>query len=77
MSGVFNNIRAELARNRYTIEQLAEFLGIERKTFYNWELKGDFPAKYVPAMAKFLNCSVDCLFDTVITDTESTSSSDT
>ncbi len=61
MGDVFNNIRAELARNRQTVEDLAEALHIERKTFYNWEMKGDFPAKYVPAMAAFLKCSSDYL----------------
>lgn len=61
MNDVFSNIRAELARNRLTIEDLAEALHIERKTFYNWEQKGDFPVRYVPAMASFLKCSSDCL----------------
>lgn len=59
MDKAFNNIRAELARNKMTIEDLANYLGIERKTFYNWELKGDFPAKYIKPMAQRFKVSAD------------------
>lgn len=59
MDKAFSNIRAELARNKMTIGDLAKYLDIERKTFYNWELKGDFPAKYIEPMAKRFRVSAD------------------
>ena len=43
MDTVFDNIRAECARRHITIDELAAKLGIERKTFYNWENRKDFP----------------------------------
>lgn len=57
----FNNIRAEIARNRMTIEQLCKKIGIEKKTFYNWESKGDLPASYVLDMAQIFNTTTDYL----------------
>lgn len=57
----FNNIRAEVARNRMTIEQLCKKLGIEKKTFYNWESKGDLPASYALDMAQMFNTTTDYL----------------
>ena len=57
----FDNIRAEIARNRFTIEQFCKKLGVEKKTFYNWESKGDLPASYVLEMANLFNTSTDYL----------------
>jgi transcriptional regulator with XRE-family HTH domain len=56
---VFNNIRAECARKRWSIEELANALGIERKTFYNWEKKQDFPASVLVQMAELFNITTD------------------
>lgn len=58
---VFRNIRAECARNAMSIEDLSKALDIERKTFYNWEAKQDFPASYLVKMAKVFRVSVDTL----------------
>lgn len=59
METVFRNIRAEIARNSLTVEKLAEKLGIERKTFYNWEEKKDFPASYLVKMSNIFSVSTD------------------
>jgi predicted DNA-binding transcriptional regulator AlpA len=61
MKLTFNNIRAEIARNRLTIEQFCEKLGIDKSTFYNWEAKGDLPASYVLQMSKMFEVSTDYL----------------
>ena len=61
MDTVFDNIRAECARNRITIEELAEQLGIERKTFYNWESKKDFPVSMLKRMANIFGITTDKL----------------
>lgn len=62
---VFRNIRAECARNSYTIEDLSDMLGIERKTFYNWENKKDFPISYLVKMSQIFHISTDALLGLV------------
>ena len=59
METVFRNIRAECARNSYSIEELSQALGIERKTFYNWESKRDFPVSYLVKIASIFHISTD------------------
>lgn len=59
METVFRNIRAECARNSLTIEELSKKLGIERKTFYNWEEKKDLPVSYLLKMANIFCVTTD------------------
>lgn len=61
MEIVFRNIRAECARNALTIEELSNKLGIERKTFYNWEAKKDLPVSYLLKMASIFNVGTDVI----------------
>lgn len=61
MENVFNNIRAECARKRWSIEEFSEKMGIERKTFYNWESKKDFPVSYLVKMAVLFGTTTDSL----------------
>lgn len=61
MENVFRNIRAECARNAMSIEDLSNELCIERKTFYNWEAKKDFPVSYLVKMSQLFHVSVDTL----------------
>lgn len=44
-----------------TICELAEQAGIERKTFYNWENKGDMPLSALNKFAKILKVTTDKL----------------
>ena len=59
MDKVFGNIRAECARNRMSIEELSKTLNIERKTYYNWEAKKDFPVSYLVKMAEVFHVTTD------------------
>lgn len=61
LESVFRNIRAECARNSMSIEALCRNLGIERKTFYNWEAKKDFPTSYLVRMATIFCVTTDAL----------------
>lgn len=61
MDNVFRNIRAECARNMMSIEELSRILNIERKTFYNWEAKKDFPVSYLVRMSQVFCISTDAL----------------
>jgi DNA-binding XRE family transcriptional regulator len=58
---VFDNIRAECARKRWSIDEFSDMLGIERKTFYNWEKKKDFPVSALVMMAKMFGITTDAL----------------
>lgn len=57
----FDNIRAEIARKGWTIEQFCRKIGISKGTFYSWEEKGDFPLSYVIKMSSLFGKSIDYL----------------
>jgi transcriptional regulator with XRE-family HTH domain len=61
MAEVFDNIRAECARRRMSLSEMTEIIGVERKTFYNWESKGDLPVSVLSKIADVLNVSTDKL----------------
>lgn len=61
MESVFRNIRAECARNSFSLEDLSNMLGIERRTFYNWENKKDFPVSYLVKMSHIFHVPSDVL----------------
>lgn len=61
MAEVFDNIRAECARRRMSLSEMTETIGIERKTFYNWESKGDLPVSVLSKIADVLNVPTDKL----------------
>lgn len=63
MAEVFDNIRAECARRRMSLSEMTEIIGIERKTFYNWESKGDLPVSALNKIADVLNVSTDKLLE--------------
>lgn len=55
----FNNVRAEIRRRGWTIEQFCEALGISKRAFYDWEAKKDFPVSYAIKMARMFNTSLE------------------
>lgn len=61
LAEVFNNIRAECARKHITISELTEKANITRKTFYNWEDKGDMPTSALVRIAETLSVTTDKL----------------
>lgn len=61
MDTVFDNIRAECARKRWSIEEFSDRMGIERKTYYNWENKKDFPVSALVKMAVLFGTTTDRL----------------
>jgi len=61
LENVFRNIRAECARNSLSLEEFSVKLGIERKTFYNWETKKDFPVSYLVKMSELFHIPTDVL----------------
>ena len=61
MKEVFDNIRAECARHHITLKELAEKSGIERRTYYKWESKGDMPLSALNKFAEVLDVTTDKL----------------
>lgn len=57
----YPNIDAERARNGISNDNLAEKLGVSRKTLYNWMDKGNIPTSALIQMADTFGCSIDYL----------------
>lgn len=57
----FINIEAERARKGWTNNQLAEAVGVTRRTLYQWMEKGDMPASALIKMSQIFGKSVDYL----------------
>lgn len=58
---MYVNIEAERIRARMSLEELADYLGVQRKTLYNWQLKGNIPGTALVKMADRFNCTTDYL----------------
>jgi DNA-binding XRE family transcriptional regulator len=58
---LYPNIEAERARANMTQEDLANKLKIERKSYYNWQTKGNIPINILLSLADIFNCSTDYL----------------
>lgn len=67
---IFDNIRAECAEKGITLVSLATQLGIERKTFYNWQEKGDLPLSAVSKIAGILDVPIERLLQGAETETK-------
>lgn len=61
MKTLYPNIEAERIRLQLTQEELSERLGIERKTYYSWLIKGHIPTSELIKMGEMFDCSIDYL----------------
>lgn len=57
----YPNIEAERARKGMSQDELAEKLGVTRKTIFNWAQNGNIPASALVGMADLFGCSIDYL----------------
>ena len=57
----YPNIESERVKHNLTQEELTKKLGIERKTYYNWQSNGKMPISVLVAIADLFNCSADYL----------------
>ena len=55
------NIEAERARKGWTNTQLADAVGVTRRTLYQWMEKGDMPASALIKMSQIFGKTVDYL----------------
>jgi hypothetical protein len=61
LPNIFDNIRIECAEKSISLVSLTTQLGIERKTFYNWQSKGDLPLSALSKIAEILRVPVERL----------------
>ena len=59
MKHIFENIRAELKRRKWSVDSFCEKLGIRRNRFYYWEKANDLPVSYLIRAAELFGMSVD------------------
>lgn len=58
---LYANIEAERARNGLSVDELAKYLSVCRKTYYNWISKGRIPQDKLEMMASLFSVSTDYL----------------
>lgn len=61
MIELYPNINAERSRMGLSLEELAQNLGVTRKTIYNWITAGNIPQSKAEKMADLFQCSMDYL----------------
>lgn len=57
----YENIETERLRKRMSNEELAQTLGITRRTLASWMKTGNIPATKLVEMAEMFDCSTDYL----------------
>lgn len=58
---IYPNIEAERKRLNLSQEELSAKLAIERKTYYNWLIKGNIPVPFLIKLSEVFDCSIDYL----------------
>lgn len=61
MKVLYPNIEAERARKQMTQKEISNYLGIERKSYYNWLTKGNIPTTVLLKLSTLFDCSIDYL----------------
>ena len=59
----YPNINAELARKGMSKSDLAAQFGVDRRTVYNWLVKGKIPMDVAVKLSKFFGVSIDYLLE--------------
>lgn len=58
---MYINIDVERVKRRMSLDELADKIGVQRKSIYTWQKNGKIPATVLIDMADFFGCSVDYL----------------
>ena len=58
-----DNLRTIRNKNNISQQEIADFLGVERKTYMSWEAGTvDIKSSYIPKLAEFLKVEINDLF---------------
>ena len=64
-----DNLRVIRNRKNISQQEVADFLGVDRKTYVNWESSAaDIKSSYIPKLAEFLHVEINDLFREKATD---------
>lgn len=58
---MYINIDVERVKLRMSLEELADKIGVERRSIYTWQKNGKIPATILIKMADLFGCSIDYL----------------
>ncbi len=58
---MYINIDVERVRLRMTLDELADKIGVARKSLYTWQKNGKYPSDVLAKMADLFDCSIDYL----------------
>ena len=60
---VGDNLRVLRSKNNISQQEIADFLGVDRKTYLSWEAgQTDIKSSYIPKLAEFLHVEIKDLF---------------
>ena len=59
----YPNIEAEWGRKAMTVSAVTDYLGVSRKTHYNWCNKGEIPSDKLEKLADLFGTSIDYLLE--------------
>jgi len=60
---ISENLRIIRNRNNVSQQEIADFIGVDRKTYINWENgTTDVKSTYIPKLAEFLKVEINDLF---------------
>jgi len=58
-----DNLRVLRNKNNVSQQDVADFLGVDRKTYVSWEAgSADIKSSYIPKLAEFLHVEINDLF---------------
>lgn len=58
-----DNLRVIRNRSNISQQEVADFLGVDRKTYVSWEAgTADIKSSYIPKLAEFLHVEINDLF---------------
>jgi len=59
------NLRIVREKKKLSQQEVADFIGVERKTYMNWETGvSDMKSIYIPQLAELFNCEITDFFKT-------------
>ncbi|MFY1048107.1 helix-turn-helix transcriptional regulator [Chryseobacterium sp. GP-SGM7] len=62
--GVGNNLKRLRGKTKYSNQDIADLLGIDRNTYANWESETtDVKSQYIPKLAEIFDVKIQDLFD--------------
>lgn len=63
--GVGTNIKRLRNKTKFSHQEIADMLGIDRNTYANWENEAtDIKSQFIPKLAEIFGVSIQDLFDT-------------